>query len=235
LNWTESQENPIDPPIEGGVVFVDLDRCLLIGDSISSLFSLLWKKRKIGKFSLSFGILAKTFYQFGVGDPKKLVRSGVKGLKGMKKEELYSIGMEVYEKSVKGRYHSKLLREMEKHRKAGRKIVLLTGGLPPIPQEVGKEVGMDEVCSTLPVVDEKGVLTGEIIEPPCVGEGKIVYAHKTLRKWGENFSRTWFYTDSFTDLPLLRLVQFGVVVNPDPLLRRYAQKEGLPFLPEEKS
>jgi phosphoserine phosphatase len=47
-----------------------------------------------------------------------------------------------------------------------------------------------------------------------------------LQNWlaphGETLAGSWFYSDSHNDLPLLRLVDHPVAVNPDPALRREA-------------
>ena len=37
-----------------------------------------------------------------------------------------------------------------------------------------------------------------------------------------------FYTDSYSDLPMLERVGHGVVVNPDPRLKRAAKQRGWP-------
>ena len=39
---------------------------------------------------------------------------------------------------------------------------------------------------------------------------------------------SWFYTDSYTDLPMLERVAHRVAVNPDPRLRRTARSRGWP-------
>ena len=43
-----------------------------------------------------------------------------------------------------------------------------------------------------------------------------------------DLSKSWFYTDSYTDMPMLERVGNQVVVNPDPRLRRIAKRRGWP-------
>ena len=43
-----------------------------------------------------------------------------------------------------------------------------------------------------------------------------------------DLSQSWFYTDSYTDLPMLERVGNQVVVNPDPRLKRIAKRRGWP-------
>ena len=64
----------------------------------------------------------------------------------------------------------------------------------------------------------------------CYGAGKIYWAKRFCEEKGVDLSKSYFYTDSITDLDLLELVGHQVVVNPDPLLKREATKRGWPIL-----
>jgi len=44
-----------------------------------------------------------------------------------------------------------------------------------------------------------------------------------------DISKSWFYTDSYTDMPMLERVGNRVIVNPDPRLRLTAKKRGWPI------
>ena len=41
--------------------------------------------------------------------------------------------------------------------------------------------------------------------------------------WWSNFERSWFYSDSLNDLPLLARVTDPVAVDPDSTLRAHAE------------
>jgi phosphoserine phosphatase len=71
-------------------------------------------------------------------------------------------------------------------------------------------------------------LTGQVVPPVCYGTGKVVWAERFAEEHGVDLSASYFYTDSITDLPLLERVAHPVAVNPDPRLRRLAQKRGWP-------
>ena len=45
-----------------------------------------------------------------------------------------------------------------------------------------------------------------------------------------DFSRSWFYSDSRNDLPLLELVTDPVAVDPDDTLRTVATSRGWPVI-----
>jgi phosphoserine phosphatase len=47
--------------------------------------------------------------------------------------------------------------------------------------------------------------------------------------WAE-LGRSWVYSDSINDLPLLQAVSDPVVVDPDERLRAHAQQQGWPCM-----
>ena len=55
-----------------------------------------------------------------------------------------------------------------------------------------------------------------------------------LNDWLEAFNETldgaWFYSDSHNDVPLLKLVQNPVAVDPDPTLEKLAVESGWPVM-----
>ena len=48
--------------------------------------------------------------------------------------------------------------------------------------------------------------------------------------WRGSFERSWFYSDSLNDLPLLEIVSDPIAVNPDPTLRAHAERAGWEIL-----
>jgi len=62
------------------------------------------------------------------------------------------------------------------------------------------------------------------VDPFCYGEGKVVRAERLAESLGFDLKESIFYSDSYTDLPLLLRVGEPVVVNPDPRLAREAKK-----------
>jgi HAD superfamily hydrolase (TIGR01490 family) len=75
---------------------------------------------------------------------------------------------------------------------------------------------------------ESGKLTGRVVPPVCFGPGKVVWAERFASEHGVDLDRSYFYTDSISDLPLLERVDHPIVVNPDPRLWRLARQKGWP-------
>jgi HAD superfamily hydrolase (TIGR01490 family) len=213
------------------LVFVDLDRCLLREDSIRVVVSELLRRRILSRSLVLTGSVVYLQYRLNLRDPEVLVRYAIRRLAGTPYPLIEEISYDVYHRHLRNRFHPLLLRELESHLKEGRPVFLLTGGLPPIPQLVGRELGLSGVFATTPELSG-GVFTGRILEPPCVGKGKVVHAQRAAKRAGGVLSQAWFYTDSSSDLPLLRIVRHPVAVTPDPLLSFVARRRGWRILRE---
>ena len=75
------------------------------------------------------------------------------------------------------------------------------------------------------IIDE---FTGRVVEPICFEDGKIYWLHQLVERQNIDLAKSYFYTDSITDLPLLDLVGHPVVTNPDPRLYREAVRRRWP-------
>jgi len=62
-----------------------------------------------------------------------------------------------------------------------------------------------------------------LVGQPLHGQAKRKAAKKLAVERGISLSRSWAYSDSVNDLPLLTLVKNAVAVNPDKALTRYAE------------
>jgi HAD superfamily hydrolase (TIGR01490 family) len=87
------------------------------------------------------------------------------------------------------------------------------------------------IACEVEVVD--GRYTGAPTGVMSFREGKITRVEAWLAADGRrlsDFSETWFYSDSFNDLPLLNRVTHPVAVTPDPTLRAEATRRGWPII-----
>lgn len=116
------------------------------------------------------------------------------------------------------------------HRSQGHVPVLLTSATQYVAEPLARELGIDHVlCTRLLVDPSSGVFTGHAERPMCYGEGKVVYAERFAEQHGCDLQQSYFYTDSYSDLPMLQRVGNPQVINPDTRLRRHARKSGWPI------
>jgi HAD superfamily hydrolase (TIGR01490 family) len=117
---------------------------------------------------------------------------------------------------------------IEEHHTAGRDVVVVSSSGAEVVEPIGEMIGADRVIATRMVVVD-GRYTGEI-ELYAYGEGKAEAIRALAADEGYDLTRSYAYSDSVTDLPLLEAVGHPYAVNPDRALRREAATRGWPVL-----
>lgn len=114
------------------------------------------------------------------------------------------------------------------HQQQGHRVVILSASIAEIVQPIAEYLGLgqDYLCTHLAVSNDH--YTGELDGPVCYGVGKIYWAKQWLSQNGADLQRSYFYTDSASDLPLLELVGHPVPVNPSRKLAKIAAVRGWP-------
>lgn len=207
------------------IAFFDLDLTLLAANS-----GKLWVRRELalGQLSKRTALQAAIWlaqYQLGLGG-LPLVSKAISTARGMIEAELVARTDSFYENQVRGLFRPGGRKALAAHRAAGDKVVLLTASSHFIAEKVSAELKFDAILCNRMEVDSAGMLTGRTVGPICYGEGKLVHARAEASKHQTTLADCAFYTDSFSDVPVLEAVGRPVVVNPDPRLRRRANKRG---------
>jgi HAD superfamily hydrolase (TIGR01490 family) len=118
---------------------------------------------------------------------------------------------------------------IEEHHAAGRDVVIVSTSGAEVVEPVGELLGADRVVATRMVVGEDGCFTGEV-EYYAYGPTKAEAIKELAASEGYDLDRCYAYSDSATDLPMLRTVGHPHAVNPDRALRREALARGWPIL-----
>ena len=109
-------------------------------------------------------------------------------------------------------------------------IVTATNSFITAP--IAREFGVPHLIATEPEAID-GEFTGGVRGTPSFREGKITRVEQWLSGLGHDwrsFDRSWFYSDSLNDLPLLARVTDPVAVDPDPTLGAHARAQGWPVI-----
>jgi HAD superfamily hydrolase (TIGR01490 family) len=115
-----------------------------------------------------------------------------------------------------------LIRE---HRRAGRKIYLVSAAPAEIVGPLAEHLGADDAIASIARVDLEGRYTGEM-ERYAYGTEKARLIEELAARDGVDLAASHAYSDSATDLPMLEAVGHPVVVNPDRALHRIARQRG---------
>lgn len=123
------------------------------------------------------------------------------------------------------RLYPQMLERAYAHQEAGRRVYIVTAALQEMADLLAHVLAFDGgLGSRLEVVD--GRYTGRPAGPFNYREGKVRSMQALAERERIDLAASYAYSDSESDLPMLRAVGHAVVVNPDPDLRRIAAAEG---------
>lgn len=213
--------------------FFDLDRTLIAGYSIVP-FALESARTgaRHGELKGSAQLLRDALRQgrhARGGHYHKLVRRLAGALTGRSEQTLEEIGERAFKHSIARNIYREAIELVEAHRAAGHRLVIVTAATRYQAEPIARVLGIEEICCTRLEVHQ-GRFTGKSIAPLCYGEGKALAARRLLKRRGGALKRSWFYSDSSDDLPLLRKVGHPVAVNPSDKLAVHARAHGWPQL-----
>jgi len=117
-------------------------------------------------------------------------------------------------------------------RHAGDLCAIITATNSFVTAPIAREFGVAHLIATEPELRD-GAFTGGVSGTPCFRDGKVVRLDQWLAARGLTLAgceRSWFYSDSHNDLPLLSRVSDPVAVDPDDTLQRHAEQHGWPVI-----
>ncbi len=211
----------------------DLDHTLLSGDSDYE-----WTQYLVSK-----GIVDRTThearnaefyeqYKAGIMDIHEFLDFQLRPLADHTRADLEAWHADFMETQIRPRLSQKARDLVKKHLDAGDICAMVTATNSFVTGPIARELGIPHLIATIPA-QEDGRFTGKPRGSPSFREGKIARVDAWLESmglWWNNFQRSWFYSDSHNDLPLLLRVTDPVVVDPDATLRAHAEKAGWPIL-----
>lgn len=118
---------------------------------------------------------------------------------------------------------------IEEHHAAGRDVVIVSTSGAEVVEPIGELLGADRVVATRMAVGDDGRFTGEI-DYYAYGPTKAEAVRELAATEGYDLARSFAYSDSATDIPMLEAVGRPFAVNPDRALRREAAAREWPVL-----
>jgi HAD superfamily hydrolase (TIGR01490 family) len=210
-----------------GAAFFDLDRTLMAGSS-----------------GMQF---ARSAYASGMVNRRQLMRWGVEHvhyrLHGSTDERTAQLLSQVKEllggvpardiarlapgllAGVLPRIYPQMLDEVRAHQDAGRPTFIVSAAGNDLVEMLARVLGMEGGIGTRYEVDGDGLLTGRIVEPFVYADGKVAAMRGFAEEHDIDLAESWAYSDSVSDLPMLREVGHPVAVNPDAGLAEIATAE----------
>ncbi|HLQ62672.1 MAG TPA: HAD-IB family hydrolase, partial [Candidatus Acidoferrales bacterium] len=151
-------------------------------------------------------------------------RSFYREYDGLEVEEMRRLGREALNEVTLRRIYPEGVRRIREHRRAGHRVLLLTGALDVVVEPLAELLEVEVDCAHLLVRD--GRLTGDLQSPPPAGEARASLLEEYAAGRGLQLGESFAYADSLSDLPMLEAVGTPVVVNPDARLSQVASQRG---------
>jgi len=213
--------------------FFDMDRTVVLCNTGRVYFEDMRARGEIGlrqMLSLSTILLR---YKLAMIDMDRVMVRAAHALEGQSENHLEDRCEQIFDEQVRHMVSNAAVEAIEGHRRLGHKVVLLSASTNYMVAPLSKLLEMDDyICTRLST--SAGKFTGEYVQPMCYGEGKIHWAREYASEHDINLEQSYFYTDSYSDLPMLMEVGNKRVVNPDPRLRLHATIKRWPVLHFER-
>jgi HAD superfamily hydrolase (TIGR01490 family) len=123
------------------------------------------------------------------------------------------------------RVFPQMLAEVHAHQDAGRPAFIVSAAGNDIVESLARVLGMEGGIGTRYEVDAEGNFTGRLDGPFVYGPGKVEAMEAFAAQHEIDLAQSYAYSDSLSDLPMLRAVGNPVAVNPDPPLAQIAKEE----------
>jgi HAD superfamily hydrolase (TIGR01490 family) len=149
-------------------------------------------------------------------------------VEGQRVSDLQELVDEVYEKHIKLKLWPETVRLAKDHIKQGREVWLVTAAPQELGDVIAHELGLTGAIGTK-VERKNGILTGKLVGKPIHGAEKRKALKSLAKDRNLSLKRSYAYSDSQNDLPMLTAVGHPVAVNPDKILTRYAKAADWPI------
>ena len=209
----------------------DLDNTILAGDSDYN-----WSRFLIQEGYLDGAIHAEknekfyADYKAGTLDIYAFVEFQFKPLARNPRTVLNQLLKKYVEEVIKPMITEKARALVKKHQDEGDLIIVITATNSFITKPIAELFGIENLIGTDPE-EKEGEFTGKVSGLPSFKEGKVTRLEAWLK--GKNlslasFEKSYFYSDSHNDLPLMQKVTHPVAVDSDDVLSEYAKSKGWP-------
>lgn len=215
------------------LVLFDLDNTLLAGDSDFEWAQFLISKGVLDR-ELQEGRNIQFYEQYKAGtlDIFEFLDFQLAPLARHPRAQLDAWHREFLDSRIRPMITTKARALVDEHVGRGALVAVVTATNSFVTGPIAREFGIASLVATIPA-QENGVFTGKPRGMPAFKAGKIERTDAWLESLGlymGSFERSWFYSDSHNDLPLMKQVSNPVAVDPDDTLRAHALAETWPVI-----
>jgi HAD superfamily hydrolase (TIGR01490 family) len=222
-------------PDERGAAFFDLDRTLMAGSSAYQFGRAAFKAGLINRRRLAADTWENVRFRLrgSTDEGMDAIKDRIFALlEGVRVRDLQRLAPDVLA-GVLPRLYPKMLAIAYEHQDAGRPVFVCTAASQEMAELLATVLTLDGAVGTV-FEARDGHYTGRGGGPFNYREGKAEAIRELAERENIDLSASWAYSDSESDLPMLRAVGHPVAVNPDNELARIARQEGWEILRFER-
>jgi HAD superfamily hydrolase (TIGR01490 family) len=208
--------------------FFDLDHTLIRCSSGTRWMAFMRERGEIGLGLLLKSMMWTAKYKLAILDMETVGRRLVSEMASDSETEMLEKAALFIEKELLSQVAPLGREALKWHGERDHALVMLTSSTQYVAEPMAQTLGIDHVlCSRLNV--DNGRFVGTAETPLCYGAGKVVYAERFAEQHGIDLAHSYFYTDSYSDLPMLLRIGEPRIINPDRRLRSHARRSGWPI------
>jgi HAD superfamily hydrolase (TIGR01490 family) len=222
-------------PEEPGAAFFDLDRTLMAGSSAYQFGRAAFRAGLINRRRLAADTWENLRFRLrgSTDEATDAIKERIfELLEGVRVRDMQRLAPDVLA-GVLPRLYPKMLAIAYEHQDAGRPVFICTAASQEMAELMATVLTLDGAVGTMfEAVD--GHYTGRGGGPFNYREGKAQAIRELAERENIDLAASWAYSDSESDLPMLRAVGHPVAVNPDADLAKIAREEGWEILRFER-
>ena len=172
-------------------------------------------------------------YQAGTLDPVEYLEFALGTLAGFAPATLQRLQADYMAEVIEPAIKPAARQLLQGHVDDGDLVAIVTATNAFITAPIARAFGVAHLIAAQPELDERGHPTGRLAGTPTQGQGKVTHMHAWLaglERPFDSFERSYFYSDSHNDIPLLSVVSHPVATNPSAKLAQHATALGWPLL-----
>jgi HAD superfamily hydrolase (TIGR01490 family) len=223
--------NRAHPPVGHGArpraAFFDLDRTLMQGSSAFQFARAAHRAGLMGRRQLLADALANLQFRLrGATDADSLaLRARIaSSLEGVRVVDMERLGVSVLS-GILPRVYPQMLAVAHRHQDDGLHVYIVTAASQDLADILARVMAFDGAIGSEISEVADGVYTGKATGVFAYRSGKAQAIQELAEREGIDLQASYAYSDSESDLPMLRAVGHPVAVNPDGELARIARTE----------
>jgi HAD superfamily hydrolase (TIGR01490 family) len=208
--------------------FFDLDKTIIAKAAMAAFRGPLYDGGVLTKRAIVRALFAQiVYFHLGASELRLMrLRSALlKVTRGWDRAQVREIVDETLERIVDPIIYAEAVELIEFHRNLGHLVVIVSASPEEIVVPLARHLGVDTTIASRAEVDELGRYTGEMAFY-AYGPFKADAMRRLAEERGLDLKRSYAYSDSFTDVPMLEVVGHPVAVNPDRVLANLARERG---------